>query len=202
MIKQHTPKVVDVPLDFAEWGSGLSLASQADAPPQTRARVNDAFAAADAAAAARLAGPSTVATVSRKIKTVLEQAGLPRGKVKSLIEDLAPVVIDPIRERNPRKGQLEQLLVRHEKYRPVSRGKVFGEPEVWVVEPRGTQGWAVRSGGNSKAYRIFSTRQEAEKDAVARARMANVDGKVFIEIDVKGRGSISPAARKRRGSTR
>jgi hypothetical protein len=193
--KQDPAKVVDVPLDFAEWGSGLRIASTADASPRTRDKVEAAFAAADAEAAKRLAGPAAAIAVARDIQSLLEQAGLSARKVQSLAEHIASLVSEPIREYNARMVEFERSFTKLDRLPHIAHAEPEANHHIWVVEPRGSQGWAIRSSGKTKAYRLFRTRREAEQAAIAHARAADAEnGKIFIEVDVGGDGSGKHAA--------
>ena len=166
-------KVVDIPLDFADWATGPKVGDVAGAPEPVRARIEQAFAENDARAAQRLAGSATTDAQTQmieKLERLLAEAGVRDiGNVEQFIQDLVS-----------RRSSLQEHVERR-----------------WHVEQRGPKRWAIEL-DKGKVVLVSGTQEQACQEVFQRALADEADrSEIVVEFRItRDRGALRPDARR------
>lgn len=177
MTKKDKFKVVDIPLDFAEWATGPKVGDVADAPESVRARIEQAFAENDARAVQRLAESTTADAETQmveKLGRMLEEAGVSDVRnLEQFIQDLATIVVS-------RRKRLQEHVERR-----------------WHVEQRGPKRWAIEL-DKGKVVLVSGTQERACQEVFQRALADEADRtEIVVEFRITpDRVALRPDTRR------
>ncbi len=168
-------KVTDIPLDFADWASGPVVRSAESAPAEVHARVDAAFAAAEARAARRLMGAVGAKKASDEIIDTLVEAGIEVGKAGTVAGRLTRILSGAGDARVAAlEAELSQLGMT-----PKSK-RVAPPPQRWVrqsrarylLRRRGFAMWEIAAPGRETPILVQGGLAKARNEARRLAREA------------------------------
>jgi hypothetical protein len=196
--KDRHNKVIDIPLDFADWASGPVVRSAESAPDEVRARVDAAFAAADDRATQRLTGTVVTKKTSDEIVATLVKAGIKAGKAGTVADYLTRIVS---RERDKRVAALEAEL---SQFQATPRPE---PPARWVrrsrgrylLQQRGLVTWEIVAPGRATPVLVQGGLAKARNEARRLAREAGHRPEILVVSPTGKTGYRGSQSAKRKG---